>query len=204
MDNFFDILIYILIIATFLSSLFRKKKVPPKGGAENIQRRPGPDNRPVARVETTQITPKQDSSDVEFDLFKEFENFFNPVETKPKPQQTKQTSRIQEIKKTREDYIPVPEKSFHEQTASEHAYADRWERKKKEIDQRKQRVSSKIEKEAKKFEELLKMDERTGTKVTSSFNKKFKDAASLREYVIFSEILGKPKALKRWNRRSIS
>ena len=35
-------------------------------------------------------------------------------------------------------------------------------------------------------------------------NKKFKDASSLREYVIFSEILGKPKALKRWNRRNIS
>jgi hypothetical protein len=204
MDNFFDILIYILIIAIFLSSLFRKKKVPPKEGAEGTQRRPGPDNRPVTKVETTSTTPKQDSGEVEFDLFKEFENFLNPVETKPKPQQTEQTPPVQEMKKTREDYIPVPEKSFHEETASEHTYVDKWERKKKEIDQRKKTINSKIEKEATQFEELLKKDERTGEKLISSFNKKFKDASSLREYVIFSEILGKPKALKRWNRRSIS
>ena len=204
MDNFFDILIYILIIAIFLSSLFRKKKVPPKENDEDMQRRAGPDNRPVTKVETASTNPKQNSGEVEFDLFKEFENFLNPVETKSKLQQTEQTSPVQEMKKTREDYIPVPEKSFHEETISEHTYVDKWERKKKEIDQRKQRVSSKIAKEATQFEELLKKDERTGEKLISSFNKKFKNASSLREYVIFSEILGKPKALKRWNRRSIS
>jgi len=204
MDNFFDILIYILIIAVFLSSLFRRKKVPPKENTQDLQRSPGLYNRPVTRVETTSSTPKQDSGEVEFDLFKEFENFLNPVESKHKAQQIEQPPPVQKVQKTREDYIRVPEKSFHEETASEHSYVDKWERKKKEIDQRKKTISSKIEKEATQFEKLLKKDIRTGEKLISSFNKKFKDASSLREYVIFSEILGKPKALKRWNRRSIS
>jgi hypothetical protein len=204
MDNFFDILIYILIIAVFLSSLFRKKKVPPKENAQDLHRRPRSDNRPVSRIENASTAPKQDSGEIEFDLFKEFENFLNPVESKPKAQQIEQTPPVQEVQKTREDYIRVPEKSFHEETASEHSYLDKWERKKKEIDQRKKTINSKIEKEATQFEELLKKDERTGEKLISTFNKKFKDAFSLREYVIFSEILGKPKALKRWNRRSIS
>ena len=204
MDNFFDILIYVLIIAVFLSSLFRKKKVPPKEGAEDTQRRPGPDNRPVARVETASTTPKQDPGEVEFDLFKEFENFFNVTETKPKPRQTEQPPPVREVQKTREDYIRVPEKSFHEQTASEHSVVDRWERKKKEIEQRKRTIDTKIEKEATEFEKYLHKETKPGTNVLSSFSKKFKDPSSLREYVIFSEILGKPKALKRWNRRSIS
>jgi len=201
MDNFFEILIYVLIIATFLSSLFRKKKVPQKEGTEDTLRRPETDNRPVTR---TEATPKKQAGDVEFDLFKEFENLINAEEAKQKPQPKELQTTVREVQKRGEDYIHVPEKSFHEQTASEHSYVDKWERKKKETEQRKQKVSSKIEKEAAQFEKLLKKDERTDFKLTSSLNQKFKDRNSLREYVIFAEILGKPKALKRWNRRSIS
>ena len=201
MDNFFEILIYVLIIATFLSSLFRKKKVPQKEGTEDTLRRPETGNRPVTR---TEATPKKQAGDVEFDLFKEFENLINAEEAKQKPQPKELQTTVREVQKRGEDYIRVPEKSFHEQTASEHSYVDKWERKKKETEQRKQKVSSKIEKEAAQFEKLLKKDERTDFKLTSSLNQKFKDRNSLREYVIFAEILGKPKALKRWNRRSIS
>jgi hypothetical protein len=201
MDNFFEIFIYILIIAIFLSSLFRKKKVPPKGPADDLHQRPGPDNRPVTRTETS---TKQQTGDVEFDLFKEFENLFNAEEAKQKPRQKEQLTTFQEVQETREDYIRVPEKSFHEQTASEHSSVDKWERKKKEIEQRKRAIDIKIEKEATEFEKYLHKETKTGKNVLSSFSKKFKDPSSLREYVIFAEILGKPKALKRWNRRSIS
>lgn len=202
MDNFIDILIYGLIIATFLSSLFRKKKVPSKeDAARDVQRRPGPDNRPVQR---TQVTPQKQSGEAEFDLFKEFENFFNPVEEKPKPKQTEPYSQVQKPPKRPDDYIPVPEKSFHQQTASEHSYTDQWERKKKEIEQIKRTIDSKIEKEATRFEKHLKKESTSESWIISSLGQKLRDPASLREYVVISEILGKPKALRGWNRRSIN
>lgn len=201
MDNFVDILIYGLIIATFLSSILRKKKVLPKNISEDSQVQPGPVNRPVQRV---QPPPQKQSGEVEFDLFKEFENFFNVDTAKPKPQQTKSYSTVREPQRKQNDYIPVPEKSFHEQTASEHSVTDKWERKKKEIEQIKRTIDSKIEKEANQFEKYLKKGSTTGTGIVSSLSQRLKDPVSLREYVVISEILGKPRAHRKWNRRSIS
>ena len=201
MDNFIDVLIYVLIIATFLSSIFRKKKVPPKDVTDNSQVQPGPINRPVAR---TQVTPQKQPGEVEFDLFKEFENFFNPVEDKPKPKQTESYSPIREPQRKESDYIPVPEKSFHEQTASEHSYTDKWKRKRMEIERKKKTIDSRIEKEATNFEKYLKKGTTSGTVTVDSLNRKLKNPCSLQKYILISEILGKPKAYSKWKPRSIS
>jgi len=201
MDNFIDILIYGLIIATFLSSIFRKKKVQPKDVTDNSQVQHDPVNRPVTR---TQVTPPKPAGEAEFDLFKEFENFFNAAESKPKVQQTASFSPVQETQRKREDYIRVPEKSFHEKTASEHTVVDKWERKKTEIEKRKKAIDTKIEKEAREFEKFLNKEVSPVTNVISSLNQKLKNPFSLREYLVISEILGKPRVHRKWNPRSTS
>ena len=201
MDDVFQILIYAIIIISFISSFFRKKKVPPKDVPGDAQVRQGPVDRPEIK---TEATSQSKSGEVEFDLFKEFENFFNVTETKTKPQQTRQLFPVQENIISGEDYIPVPEKSFHEQTASEHSYTDEWTRKKNEIEQKKKTISDKIEKEATQFEKYLKKEVKSGDDLLSSIKQKLQQPASLREYIIVSEIFGRPKALSKWNRKSIS
>ena len=201
MDDVFQILIYLVIIIAFISSFFSKKKVPPKEVAGDDQIKPGSVVRPEIK---TEIVSQQESGEVEFDLFKEFENFFNVTEAKPKPQQAKQPFPVQEYIEPREDYIPVPEKSFHEKTTSEHSYTDEWTRKKNEIEQKKKTISDKIEEEATQFEKYLKKEVKSGDDLLSSIKQKLQQPASLREYIIISEILGRPKALSKWNRKSIS
>lgn len=201
MDNFIDILIYVLIIATFLSSLFRKKKVPPKDITEDSQVQHDPINRPVTR---TQVTPQKQPEEVEFDLFKEFENFFNTNIEKPKQQETKSFTPVRETQRNREDYIPVPEKSFHEKTASEHSNVNKWERKRTEIEKKKKAIDTRIEKEASQFEKFLHKEVTPAINVMGSLNQKLKSPSTLREYIVISEILGKPRVHRKWNPRSIS
>ena len=57
-------------------------------------------------------------------------------------------------------------------------------------------VDPKIEAGAKEFERVLAGPKQQRAAITE-FNRKLKKPSSVREYILFSEILGKPKALRR-------
>ncbi len=99
--------------------------------------------------------------------------------------------------KDRENYIPVPEKSFHTLTASEHTFTETWDEKRKELEKREKNLSPKIEKQASVYEESLIRKVSTATGIIKDIKERLKSPSTLKEYVIISEIMGKPKALKR-------
>ena len=124
MDNFFEILIYVIIIVSFLSSIFKKKK-------QQQQKPPArPDQQeeyPQKDVSVAQTQPKQ-----EYDILKELEDFFKVgnelpgQERKTITQPEEPTSIIQSKEQSKSD-------SWHSPTPSEHSYTDDWERKKTEV-----------------------------------------------------------------------
>ena len=86
--------------------------------------------------------------------------------------------------------------SWHEKTESEH-YVDVWERKKSEVKKIISSVDSSIEKKAAMFEASLDTKDLTYSSIALRVKSKMKNPSTLKEYIIFSEILGKPKALRR-------
>jgi hypothetical protein len=187
MDNFFEILIYAIIIISFLSSIFKKRKQQQQKPPEQ---QPQPEDYYQAEVSIPQTKPKE-----EYDILRELEDFFKvgnepgkqqiPV---PIPQeQSKRMTHIEEQTRT---------ESWQTPTLSEHI-ADDWERKKEEVNKRIARVDSSIEKKAALFEESLGKKESVSSSIALSVKSKMKTPSTLKEYIIFSEILGKPKALRR-------
>ena len=186
MDNFFEILIYLIIIISFLSSILKKKKQQQqKPPARTYQQ----EEYPHADVSVTQ--PKE-----EYDVLKEIEDFFKvgseiPGQERPtvaKPEEPESIIQTKEHLKS---------DSWHSPTASEHSYADDWERKKAEVKKKTSRVDSGIEKQAAKFEESLQKTKPLAGEIASLLKTRIKNPSTLKEYIIFSEILGKPKALRR-------
>lgn len=183
MDNFFEILIYVIIIISFLSSIFKKKKKQPNPSTQAPQQ----EEYTQADVYAAQTKPKE-----EYDVLKEIEDFFKvgsepPRQEIPVPQeQPKKVTQIEEH---------TLDESWHTPTASEHI-ADDWEHKKTEVKKRVALVDSGIEKQAAKFEESLVKIKPIVSELTSLIKTKFKNPSSLKEYIIFSEVLGKPKALR--------
>ena len=187
MDNFFEILIYVIIIISFLSSILKKKKQKPKQPAA---RTPQQEEYPQKDVSVAQTQPKE-----EYDILKELEDFFKVGEEPkrkqipvPVPQQQKEMPDMEEH--TQED-------SWHSPTVSEHSYTDDWESKKEELKKKILRVDSGVEKQAAKFEESIHRKETEPSQLALIVKSRLGNPASLKEYIIFSEILGKPKALRR-------
>jgi len=185
MDNLFEILIYVIIIISFLSSIFKKKK----------QQQQKPPVRQTQQEEYSQTEPSipQTQSKEEYDILKELEVFFK-VGTEPTKQeipipqeQQKKMTHIEEQTRT---------ESWQTPTLSEHV-ADVWERKKEEVNKRVARVDSSVEKKAAMFEESLERKESVYSSFALSVKSKMKNPSTLKEYIIFSEILGKPKAFRR-------
>jgi len=185
MDNLFEILIYVIIIISFLSSIFKKKKQQQQ---KPPTQQPQPEDYYQAEVSIPQTKPKE-----EYDILKELEVFFK-VGTEPTKQeipipqeQPKKMTHIEEQTRT---------ESWQTPTLSEHV-ADVWERKKDEVSKRVARVDSSVEKKAAMFEESLERKEFVYSSIALSVKSKIKKPSTLKEYIIFSEILGKPKALRR-------
>lgn len=188
MDNVFEILIYLIIIISFLSSIFKKKK-------QQQQKPPvqQPQQEDYYQTEQAEVSAPPSQSKEEYDILKELEVFFK-VGTEPTKQE-----------------IPVPQESpkkithleeqtrreiWQERNESEHLVED-WEQKKAEVKKRMARVDSGIEKQAAKFEELLVRKETALSSIALTVKSKISNPSTLKEYIIFSEILGKPKALRR-------
>jgi len=193
MDNLFEYLIYGFIIISFIISFFKKKKRLPKEPSDQtlLQR------TDITEDKIIDIPPSQEPKAEEYDILKGIESFFD-VE-KPKKVETKVHSdkEMYEGARDRENYIPVPEKSFHTLTESEHTFTDTWDEKRKELEKREKKLSPEIKKQLSVYEERLIRKESIATGIIKDIKERMKSPSTLKEYVIISEIMGKPKALKR-------
>lgn len=213
MDDLFQYLIWGIIIFSFLSSFFKKKE-PPKQTPLPKAKQPGSgsyqQNSDADRVVASQ---KQD----EYDILKEIENLFKGEIKTPAPLKKPQLAsedyyRGHEIKdrniESTEDeryYRDVQKRPAIENSLSLEESANLENRtnleRKTAIEQlsyakTKTKIDSKTEKDAEKFEMILSELEKRTTK-QNQFISKIKNPVSVREYILFSEILGKPKALRR-------
>ena len=193
MDDFFEIIIYLFIIISFVSSFFKKKKkqqqklqVP--GSQVNSQEQTG---LPVKKIEPeVKVEP-------EIDIFKDLEKFFNVGKPQKETSEVHNDKGMYEGAKEREDYIAVPEESFHKKTSSEHTFINPWDKKRKEIDKKVAKVDKAIEEQAAKFEERLQKKKTAASEISKKIRTRLNDPASLKDYIIISEIMGKPKSLRR-------
>ena len=193
MDNIFEYLIYGFIIISFISSFFKKKKPLPKEPSDLTRHQ----RTDITENKIIDIPPSQRPKAEEYDILKEVENFFNvrqPQQTETKAHTDKQ---MYEGARNRENFIPVPENSFHTTTTSEHSFTDPWDIKRKELEKSRIKLSPKIEKKVSAYEEGLIRKESAATGIIKDIKERLNSPSSLKEYVIISEIIGKPKALKR-------
>jgi hypothetical protein len=193
MDNFFEILIYLFIIVSFLSSIFKKKKtVPQKPDTTIPQKAKEVDIKYSPETEMESTSVKSSATD-EYDILKELEQFFKvgdpQQKSAPKPQPKIPPTRVEQKKKTVEE-------SWRTRTDSEHVYENIWEKRGRDVAERKKEVDSLTSKQAAKFEEMLKEKKGYSTAFQRNIYKQLRHPSTLKEYIIISEILGKPKALK--------
>ena len=193
MDNLFEYLIYGFIIISFISSFFKKKKRLPKEPSDQTLHQ----RTDITEDKFIDIPPSQEPKAEEYNILKGIESFFDVG--KPKQAETKvhTDKEMYEGAKDRENYIPVPEKSFHTLTASEHTFTNPWDVKRKELEKKKEKLSPEIENWASAYEESLIKRDSAATGIIKDIKERLKRPATLKEYVIISEIIGKPKALKR-------
>lgn len=187
MDNFFDILIYLIIIISIVSS-FLKKKQPPKKTSERRVQSLEPEQ---ADVQVLTEQPKE-----EYDILKEIEGFFKVGNEKPgaevtPPENVEPKKRMTQIEEQNKS------EGWHTPTASEHVYTQDWEIKERELKEKISQIDSGVEKQAAKFEESLQRKEIASSQLAFVVKSKLGNPTSLKEYIILSEILGKPKALRR-------
>jgi hypothetical protein len=186
MDNFFEILIYVIIIISFLSSIFKKKK--------QQQQKPTTQQPQTEEYYQTEIAVPQAEKKENYDIQRELEDFFNIGD-----ESTKQQIPIPgplEKSKIPDNEEHTRSESWNAPTESEHKL-ENWERKKSEVKKIILSVDSSIEKKAALFEESQGKKESVSSSIALSVKSKMKTPSTLKEYIIFSEILGKPKALRR-------
>ena len=186
MDNIFEILIYLIIIISFLSSLFKKKKPQQKRPSSQHPKEEEYTGREVA---TAQTKPAED-----YDILRELEDFFKVGDDSDGGKETVSQQQTAPMTTSMEEHVESD--SWHAPTESEHVM-DRWERKKSEVKKIMAGVDSAIEQKAALFEQSLGKKETDYSTLALAVKSKMKNPSTLKEYIIFSEILGKPKALRR-------
>jgi hypothetical protein len=213
MDDLFQYLIYGIIIFSFLSSFF-KKKVPPKQTPLPRNQKTDSDSyQPQStKVNTDVFAQNKD----EYDILKELENLFKG-ETNIPQRQTPQSQRPQEyvereikdkdldlvVDKRMQRSVEQNASIEYKQSVEERNYIEpkgtiekRISVEEKWLNRKKATLDPKIEESAKQFERVL-AGPRKQRAAISDFNRKLKNPRTVREYILFSEILGKPKALRR-------
>jgi len=194
MDNLFEVLIYAIIIISFLSSFFKKKGQPKQTPSQRSQK---PDSISYQQ-QSTKIEPEMISQKNEdYDILHELGNLFKD-EIKIPEQQTQSSSETssnipdRNLDRTidRRTLRNIEDRNYVETKATERRTS---------IEQRKKdkvKVDPKIEARAKEFEKVL-AGPRKQKAAQTEFNRKLKNPVNIKEYILFSEILGKPKALRR-------
>ena len=186
MDNIFEILIYGLIIISFLSGLLKKRDKKKRPPVQNEQTQ-----EPIERETTVAQTQQKP----EYDILKEIEDFFKVGEQETGSQQT-QTVPPQTVERMDFDEH-LETDTWHQPTVSEHKYTDVWKEKQKELLDKKSKIDSGTEEQAVKFEKYLKKKQTAAGEISKKIRSKLTNPASLKDYIVIAEIMGKPKAFRR-------
>lgn len=199
MDDFFKFLIWSIIIISFISSFFKKDKG---------KKTPSPPQRRPNNLNKDRTTPYPQSSSTSMDsdqndIFKEIEKLFKTENTRqapPIPQQERTTAKRQTtIEKTEAEAaydeqksIDMMDKVWHEESAGEHTPKTNWEQEKKKIAAMDKKAKSKVEEESKRFEKFLTQEEKYDSRTLRTLKERLKHPQSLKEFIVISEIIGKP------------
>ena len=205
MDDLFQYLIYGIIIISFLSSFFKKKEQPKQTPLPKVKQ---PDSISYQQTNTSVEPEVAAKKNVRYDILREIENMMQgnlKIPEQPKPMQGDpydiyQSHEIKDkdlnlevdkrLQRSVQDYSPIGSRSTYDEAkiSPRKTAPDR---------QRQVRTpDSKTEASAKAFEKVLAGPRKQRAAVTE-FNRKLKNPRTVREYILFSEILGKPKALRR-------
>ncbi len=201
MDDLFQYLIYGVIIFSFLSSFFKKKEPPKQSPLPKVKPPVSVSYPQQSDVDKVVVSQKQD----EYDILRELENLFKDEIKTPVPQQQVDPYDVYEsneikdkdldlvldkrMQRNVEDMRPIGSReTYDNKNVTRRTLTDRQAQPKI--------INPKIEEQAKEFERVLAGPLQQRTTVTE-FNRKLKNPRTVREYILFSEILGKPKALRR-------
>jgi hypothetical protein len=214
MDDLFSILIYLVIIISFLSSIFKKKKTE---GPPQQQRRVPQDRIPDEETIPEESYANSGSSD--YDIMREVENMFKTEEQKMREAQERireaneKRTKLEEAARSSRVKTPSERISYEEYAAREESVfdadkptavrdysegkVDRREHTYAEPRKRQTKIDSRIEEQARRFQELLEKRSYQQEKFTADLVRKIKDPKTIREYILVGEILARPKALRR-------
>ncbi len=203
MDNgFFVTLIYIFIIIIFLSSLFRKKARGTKGKPLPGVLRMPEENKNADAVSMNYYNSEnaRDNKEIMEEIGRLFEkeNQSGGGENMPgKPPERKETKIETYYREAREKAGQQAPDDYSKWPGSEIKSTVQTVIKEKGIVESELiMVDSKIEKEARDFEKLLNPRQEEN-KLVGAIREKISDIQTLKEFIVFNEILGKPKALRR-------
>jgi hypothetical protein len=193
MEEYFQILIWLFIIFSFLSSFFRKKK---QRQSQQQQQEPPPRREPSRDVSTPQNRTKAEPGE-DYDILKEIESLFKTPQQTGEPKVKGREAEEVEIphgyfevesdKPSLDEPVYVPPRSIENQ----------WDKKRRMMEESKKRLDAKVLNTAAEFEKRLKRKKIEDSKYRKSLMGKMKHPETLKEYIIFSEILGKPKSMRR-------
>jgi hypothetical protein len=207
MEDFIKILIWVIIIISFFSSILKKKN---KGNQKESQSPQGHrNNLPNTQIRVEPQPDKVESKeeiDSYNDMLSEIENLFKkgnesgrvmsestPVEN-PSKAKTSDKTKIQthEAQKMTTQYDP----QWHKETASEHTLITDWGKEEKVLE-KKASADFNIENKANKFEEMMNQKPEPIGIFKHTIKEKLNHPATLKDYILMSEIIGKPKAKRR-------
>ena len=181
MDNsFVEILFYGFIIFLVLSSLFKKK--PQDKGSEQTQALDEDENK--------------NSENENSDILTEIENIFddqkskvkNPYLSQPEPEDYNLSNEPEE---------PVPFIENNSDPYRDNISSKTPQVKKDYVSNEVKILDSYMEKEADKFGKYFSLNKENDDLIIKNLREKISNKDLLKEYFIISEILGKPKALRR-------
>jgi hypothetical protein len=207
MEDFIKILIWVIIIISFLGSIFKKKNKEKPKTIQNPQRDPEIRTNIPVKVES-QPREAEDKGEIDSynDMLAEIENLFKkdnepsssmsgsiPAEGSLKAK-TSDKTRIQthEAQKMTTQYDP----QWHKETASEHTLITDWGKEEKVLE-KKASADFNIENKANKFEEMMNQKPEPIGIFKHTIKEKLNHPATLKDYILMSEIIGKPKAKRR-------
>lgn len=186
MEDLFEVLIYLFIIVSFLSSIFKKKGKPKSTKS-------GQPYKPPVQTYSRPKTPQEE----EYDILREIENMFK-TESSPAVQQQEsaydEESPAVSSEHTKTSEWKTPTYSEHSKTDSEHSRESR-ETEKSLSEARREIVSEKIISQAELFEQNLRQKSQVRTDSVHLILQKLRRPESIKDYIVVSEIIGKPKSL---------
>ena len=217
MDDYFQIIIYLIIIFAFLNSLFKKKS------KEETPKRTTDTSPPVRKTPSYSSEDTRSKRQDEYDILKEIEGLFKGEKTFPN--QTRRTDsdlekeemrRVPESEHTRDKEWHTEDSEWHSEDQEWHSKSEEWHSeseewheesgKEHELDQswhtmnqyrKVPKIDKTIEQEAEKFERMLANRNKEVEFPFNELRKKLYSPRTLQEYVVMSEIIGKPKYLRR-------